>query len=279
MKFTVFGEIKANDQTLRAGGIEKDSNNPSDFKNIELTYDKGRIVGTFSLNNPIGNFQASGTMGILMDKHGWLFFGNATAPNVPLPDPCQANLGLLIGYYKDAIPEEAKTIALHYAIRKELPTSIQTNGLLGFFTLAGRDLPIKGLDVNIELIVATAYVEVPTAGIDAYVYMNTLASPHFGIGIDGKIQVNFGLNSITCTSLYGSAVACVNAEVNENNFSGCAGMQFKLGVKQEIPLIFDCGGTIFDKYLSKEASFSFSLHPFNADFSLNLNNCKLCQQE
>jgi hypothetical protein len=275
-KFTVFGEIKASGQTLKATGLV--NNSSSTFDGIEFTYDKGRIRGSLNITDkPFGSFTASGSLNILMDSNGWLFYGNATAPNVPLPDPCTANIGLLVGYYKSTIPSDVQDVVLHYAIRKELPQSIKDNKLLGFFSLAGRDLPIKGLDVDIPLVVATAYVNVPTAGIDGYAYMNLLSKPMFGVGIDGKIQVNFGLKAITCTDLTGSATACINAELNENNLTACAGISAELGLKQYAPLVVGCGGIIFDSTTSKEASFKFSLNPFDVQFNFGSNVCPLCK--
>lgn len=276
MNFTVFGEIKSTD-TLKTQGMTE-QNPTSQFNNLDMSYEDGRIVGSFGIDNILGGFKASGTMNILIDKNGWLFYGNATAPNVPLPEPCQADIGLIVGFYNNSIPEEAKAVTLRFAIRKEWPKNFNNSKLVGYFTLAGRGLPIEGLDVDIPLVVATAYAEVPTAGIDGYSYLNLADGFNLGAGIDGKIQVNFGLRSITCTSLYGSAVGCMSGEYNNGGFNACAGLKFKLGIKQEIPLVFDCGGTIFDEYLEKAASFEFSTNPsLKAKFSLDLGNCTLCE--
>lgn len=275
MKFTVYGEIKATDQDLKAAGLVE--NGSSSFSGMQISYENGRMLGTLSIvDAPFGGFKASGSLNILMDGHGWLFYGNATAPNVPLPDPCQANLGLLVGYYTESLPQDVENTVLHYAIRKELPAFVKSDKLLGFFTLAGRDLPLSGLDVSVNVIVASAYVEVPTAGIDGYAYMNAGKGLKVGVGVDGKIQVDFGLNSITCTELYGNAVACIAAEMNNGGLSGCAGMKAKLGIKQEVPLVIGCGGTIIDESITQDASFTFST-PFNMAFKLGGNACPLCK--
>jgi hypothetical protein len=276
MKFTVYGEIKATGQDLKALGLV--DNGSSSFSGMEISYENGRMLGTLSIvDAPFGSFKASGSLNILMDANGWLFYGSATAPNVPLPDPCQANLGILVGYYTQSLPKDVENTVLHYAIRKELPAVVKTDKLLGFFTLAGRDLPISGLDVSIDVIVASAYVEVPTAGIDGYAYMNINKGPKVGVGIDGKVEVDFGLSSITCTSLYGNAVACVQAEAGTSGFNGCAGMNATLGVKQEVPLVVGCGGTIVDASISQAASFSFSVPSFHMHFSLGKDPaCSLC---
>ncbi len=245
---------------------------------MQISYENGRMLGTLSIvDAPFGSFKASGSLNILVNDNGWLFYGSATAPNVPLPDPCQANLGLLVGYYNADVPHDVENTVLHYAIRKELPGAINKDKLMGFFTLAGRDLPIAGLDININVIVASAYIEIPTAGIDGYAYMNINHGLKTGVGIDGKVQVNFGLNAITCTSLYGNAVACIMSEIGTSGLTGCAGINATLGVKQEVPLVVGCGNTLFDEKITKAASFTLSSSPFKMTFNLGENTCALCQ--
>jgi hypothetical protein len=277
MKFTVFGEIKASNQSLNSNGMDGTSSK-TPFGNMEITYESGRLLGSLTLENvPIGSFIANGVMHIVMDKNGWLFYGNLNVPNVPLPDPCTLNMGLLIGYYKAAISSDIESTVLYYAIRKEWPESFDHSKLLGFYAMGGRNLPFSGLDKSINLGVASAYIEVPVAAIDGYVYLNAVGNSKVGMGINGKVQVNFGLNAITCTSLYGSAVACVNIQFSDQGAKLCTGLGYTLGIKQEIPLVCDCGSLIFDGSISKSASFQFTTNPLNAEFRLDLNGCPLCQ--
>jgi hypothetical protein len=277
LKFTVFGEIKASGEDLKATGLVDGQS--SSFAGMELTYDKGRIRGSLTLpETTIGTFKAAASMNILMDSNGWCFYGYGTASNVPLPDPCQANIGFLIGYYNDAISADIENTVLKYAVRKVLPEKFKTGKLHGFFTLAGRDLPIKGLDIDYDVIVAKAYLEIPVAGIDAYTYMN---GNSFVGGFDAKVVVKFGLNSIACTNIYGSATACIDfsggLENGHVNASGCAGLSALLGVKQQTPLVVDCGDTIFEGKVDFKASMDVQVNKFNVNFHLGSNNCALCK--
>ena len=277
LKFTVFGEIKADGANLNATGLT--DNKSSSFAGMELTYDKGKIRGSLTLpETQIGSFKAAASLNILMDSNGWCFYGYGTASDVPIPDPCQANIGFLIGYYNDAISTDIENTVLKYAVRKVLPEKFKTGKLHGFFTLAGRDLPIKGLDIDYDVKVAKAYLEVPVAGIDVYLYMN---GNSFVGGIDAKVEVKFGLNSISCTNLYGSATACIDLSggiVNGSvNAGGCAGLSTSLGVVQQTPMGLSCGETIFNASLDFKASFEVQVHPFNVNFHLGSNGCALCQ--
>jgi hypothetical protein len=246
---------------------------------MELTYDKGRIRGSLTLpETQIGPFKAAASLNILMDSQGWCFYGYGTASQVPLPDPCQANIGFLIGYYDDNISSDIENTVLKYAVRKVLPEKFKTGKLHGFFTLAGRDLPIKGLDIDYDVIVAKAYLEIPVAGIDAYTYMN---GSSFVGGFDAKVVVKFGLNSISCTNLYGSAAACIDFSggiVNGSvDASGCAGLSATIGVKQQTPLGLGCGDILFEGSVDFNASMDVQVHPFNVNFHLGSNNCALCK--
>lgn len=177
--------------------------------------------------------------------------------------------------------------ALRYAVRKELPSKITS--LKGFFFVAGRDLPLSGLDQDvIKLYVANVYVSVPTAAIDAYVYMNVDEGntvPSFGAGLDGIIVVEFGIRAMTCTTLYGRGTVCATLEGNYDNsngsvgLGGCVGVIAELGLRQEFPSPLGCQGTIFDKSISQGVSFNFSLSPaLNVDFSWGLGNCSTCNK-
>jgi hypothetical protein len=270
LKFTVLGEIKATGQTLKAAGFEE-----KNFDGLELTYDKGRLLGTLNVNNfPMGSFLVSGSLNVLMDKLGWCFYACATAKNVPMPEPCTANVGILVGDYA-SIGSDIENTVLRYAIRKKMPQTFTDKGLKGYFVLAGRDLPISGLDIDVNVIVANAYVKVPVAGIDAYTYLNMAKGLDFGLGIDGKLKVVFGLNAITCTHLEGGATACLSLESALESktssspkfkLSGYAGISAYVKVKQEV--FPACLETIFDQTIQKEAHFNFSLSPFKADFGL-----------
>jgi hypothetical protein len=150
--------------------------------------------------------------------------------------------------------------------------------LLNITSNSGTNLALKGLDAGFTVIVARAYIEVPVAGIDLYTYLN---GSSFGVGIDAKVEIRFGLNSIACTNIYGSATACVNlfGEIVDGsvNAGGCAGLSTQLSVEQMTPLLIDCVPPIFKASIDFKASMDISLHPWNVNFNVGSNNCSICQ--
>ena len=103
-----------------------------------------------------------------------------------------------------------------------------------------------------------------------------------GAGIRAKVHADYGLKAITCTSLTGSvdAEAAIKIQVKKQGGSFSANLNAKLGnsnkicLKQEIPLLFDCGSTIFDDCLEKGFCVSFSGGTSGVSADLSLSPCK-----
>jgi hypothetical protein len=221
MVFTVHGEIKADQSGFKAEGIE------TGFGELNILYQNGRLLGSLTFEQvPLGSATVTGVANILMDSGGWAFYANCMAENVPAPDLTTVKMGILIGNYPSGISADMKTTALKYSVNKEMPETF-SNGLKGFFMVGSRDLPFSGLDIGIDVIVASAYVYIPFAAVDASFYGNFANGENvIGMGLYGKVKIEFGLEAITCTELSGYAVATAQADgtyINGNlNFSGRA---------------------------------------------------------
>lgn len=266
LNFTVFGEIKASNQTIKANSIE------TPFGNLDITYEKGRLLGSLAMNNfPLGPALVTGTANMLMDNDGWAFYSSAMAKNVPVPEPATVNAGILIGNYKTITPDMKNTV-LTYAIRKEMPAAFTDNGgLKGFYLIGGRDLPIKGLDIDVNVVVAKAYVEVPMAGVDASFYMNFAGGKKtIGGRLDGGLQILFSLGSIACTDLSGDAKATISIGANYENkkvsLKGESTFSSSLTISQGVGAMGKCIDAV-SFGVDVEGGIIFT-SPFNVDFKL-----------
>ena len=268
LKFTVHGEIEGNMDGFRGEGVDQS------LDGIQMNYQNGRIVGTVTMDNvPLGSARVSGVANLLMDSDGWAFYSNCKAMGVQAPETCNLYMGMLIGDYPKLLPEMSNTV-LAYAIKKEMPQSFN-DGVHGFYMIGGRELPISGLDVGIDVVVASAHVSVPQAGMDVAFYGNVDDGDlNLGLGITGGLRINFGLGSITCTDLYGygSASANVTGTYADKSFKleGGADFEADLKIEQGVPVpINDCAKAIS---ISKTITggFTFSSDPFKAHFSIDL---------
>ena len=265
MVFTVHGEINAKQDGFKADGI----NTP--FDGMQITYQKGRLIGTLNLTNVLlGPALVNGVANVLMDSDGWAFYSNCRASEIPAPDPCSLNMGILIGDYPKVLPEMKNTV-LQYAIKKEMPSTF-SKGLHGFYMVGGRELPISGLDIGIKLIVVSAYARVPFAGVDASFYGNYVnGNMDMGLDVYGGIRIEFGLGSITCTELSGFASAEVglfaNVKNGKANLTGSAGFSTNLTVSQGVWSVVDCIDAI-SLSVPVAGSLQFKSNPFDVQFHL-----------
>jgi len=278
MKFTVFGEIKASDQKIQADNL------PS-LPGLQLTYDieKKRLIGTIDLSKltqGVEGLEMKGVAQVLFDPQGWILTAAGIVSNVPLPDPTVLKAGLLIGSYSQALPAESSSVLFTYVREKQLPCSF-AQGFAGFYVTGERPMPLDGLSMEIDLVIASAYFSVD-AFMDAYFYGNLFGTVDFGAGIRAKVHADYGLKAITCTSLTGSvdAEAAIKIQVQKSKGNFSANLNAKLGnsnkicLKQQIPLLFDCGSTLFDDCLEKGFCVSFSGGTSGVSADLSLSPCK-----
>jgi hypothetical protein len=267
MVFTVHGEIEATQDEFKADGID------CDFGGMKITYQKGRLLGSLAMENvPMGSVMVSGMANILMDSEGWAFYSNASADGVPAPEACTVNMGILIGSYPSGITADMSNVALKYAVKKEMPPTFN-DGLKGFFMVGGRNLPLSGLNIGIDVVVASAYVRVPVAAVDASFYMNFANGKKvIGTALNGKLIIEFGLESITCTDLYGGTFADVYASGIYNNgslnFNGGANFGANLTVSQGVPYLAGCIDAVSISVPTINGGFDFNLNPFDVKMYL-----------
>ncbi len=239
MVFTVHGEIEAEQDKFAAEGIN------ADFGLMKISYNKGRLLGSLVMDRiPLAGAIVSGVANILMDEVGWAFYSNASAEGVLAPEPTTVNMGILIGNYTSDLTSDMSSTVLKYSINKTMPETFN-KGLLGFFMVGGRNLPLSGLDIGIDVKVAKAYVKVPIAAVDASFYGNFAGgSNEVGMGLNGMLRIEFGLGAITCTDLSGHAEANVIAGGKyvdgDLDFKGGADFGTSLTVSQGIPTPFGC---------------------------------------
>ncbi len=239
MVFTVHGEIEAEQDKFAAEGIT------ADFGLMKISYNKGRLLGSLVMNNvPLAGAIVSGVANILMDDVGWVFYSNATAEGVLAPEPTTVNMGILIGNYTSGVTSDMSNTVLKYSINKTMPETFN-KGLLGFFMVGGRNLPLSGLDIGIDVKVAKAYVRVPIAAVDASFYGNFAGgSNEVGMGLNGKLIIEFGLSAITCTDLEGEANADVFVKGiykdSKMGLEGGAGFGTTIKLSQGIPTPLGC---------------------------------------
>jgi TANFOR domain-containing protein len=264
MKFTVHGEIKGEQNDFKADGVNHN------FNGIQTTYQNGRVIGTLQMDNvPLGSARVTGVANMLMDKDGWAFYSNCRAIGVQAPETCTLYMGMLIGDYPKLLPEMSSTV-LAYSINKTMPSSF-SEGVKGFYMVGGRELPISGLDVGVDVVVASAYVAIPQAALDVAFYGNFAnGTTTLGLGLTGGLKIKFGLGSITCTDLYGdgSATASVTGEYTNDEFNLKGGADFTAGltVKQGIPYGFGCKDAVSITVPPINGGFTFNANPFDVNF-------------
>ncbi len=267
MVFTVHGEIDATQDGFVAQGID------TPFGGLKISYYKGRLLGTLTMVNiPMGSVLVNGVANILMDSNGWAFYANCSADGVPAPEPCTVYIGILVGNYPSSITADMTNTVLKYSVKKEMPETFNS-GLKGFFMVGGRDLPFSGLDVGIDVVVASAYVRIPVAAVDASFYGNFIeGNMAIGLGLHGKIQMEFGLEAITCTELNGSVLVEVYVEgtiINKSlNIKGGAKFAVNLTVSQGVPYPGGCIDAINISIPTLGGGFDFNLNPFDVKLYL-----------
>nr|HPR32216.1 hypothetical protein [Prolixibacteraceae bacterium] len=240
MKFQVFGDIKASHTGFKADQIN------TAFGTLEISYENDRLLGTVTMDHiPLGNALVTGVANLLMDKDGWIFYSTAKADNVPAPEPTTINTGILIGNYPSTVSNEIKNTVLTYAVNKELPETFVRDNLKGFYMVGGRNLPLSGLDISVNLVLANAHVSVPTSAVDAAFWGNFSNGANFGYAVTGGFEVKFGIGSITCTSLNGYVFNKVGLEGSWDSQNGAALNGFmtldgNLSIEQGVPFVNGC---------------------------------------
>ncbi|MBN1924621.1 MAG: hypothetical protein JW798_02190 [Prolixibacteraceae bacterium] len=267
MKFEVFGEIKANHNGFKADQIN------TAFGTLKITYEKDMLLGTVEMDHiPLGSTIVTGVANLLMDKDGWIFYSTCKADNVPAPEPTTINTGILIGNYPSTVNDQIKNTVLTYAVNKELPETFKRDNLKGFYMVGGRNLPLAGLDVSVNLVLASAHVSVPTSAVDAAFWGNFSNGANFGYAVTGGFEVKFGIGAITCTSLSGYVFNKVGLEggwdsVNGAALNGFMEMTGNLSIEQGVPFVNGCNDAV-SKQIGVTGGFKLGV-PFDFWYDLD----------
>ncbi|MCF8359439.1 MAG: hypothetical protein K9H26_11805 [Prolixibacteraceae bacterium] len=267
MQFEVHGEIAASHDGFKADRIS------TPFGTMEITYEKDRLLGTVEMDHvPLGSTIVTGVANLLMDEDGWIFYSTCKADNVPAPEPTTLNTGLLIGNYPSTVNNQIKNTVLTYAVNKELPQTFTRDNLQGFYMVGGRNLPLSGLDVSVNLVLANAHVSVPTSAVDAAFWGNFSSGANFGYAITGGFEVKFGIGAITCTSLSGYVFNKVGLEgswdsVNGAALNGSMDMSGNLSIEQGVPFVNGCKDAL-SKHIGVTGGFQLGV-PFDFWYDLD----------
>jgi hypothetical protein len=259
--FTVYGEIKADNQAIQMDGIS------TPFGHMQLTFDlpKSRITGVLSMDNiDFGGTALNGQANMLMDGGGFYI---AASVQVTTPAIGSFSGGLLVGKYPNFSTLQstgAISTLLANAYNKTVPCTFQKDGLNGFMVVGKREIkPIP--DFHLNLVVVDVSL-VSGAGVDARVYMNLASTKAFGIAAVAFANVDLVCSSITCTKVSGhvKAEAKVAAEFVGKEISVEACGSVKLGIEGEQCLPNLWGGcTSLCVGLGKEMGVAYKLHASN----------------
>lgn len=235
MAFTVYGDIKAEGQSIKMDNI----NTP--FGNMELAYDyeKGQLIGHMDVDMDFSeSLTVKGVANMVFDKNGFLV---SVAAQVTAPVVNTFNAGILLGTYTN-IPQNFLTDVVKYNYNKNVPCYIKEQGLTGFFITGGRELPLKVPQFSIDIPPGLAIVSVScgaTSGVEVQLAMNFKG----GFKLDANLLVFAhawaSVGSITCTEASADATAelLVKGSYDAGKFAidGCGSLVLAVKGKQSVP--------------------------------------------
>lgn len=203
LAFTVYGEIKANDQQISV----KDFPTPFGGMNWIYEFENSRLIGTMDINQNMGGISLTGLAEMLIDGSGWYFLGGGTM-KVPGVGPGYA--AMLFGDYP-TMTNSVKEKFAKASYKKSLPNSFQNN-ISGFLLSGAMSIPILVPNLDLELGVFVLKFGV-NAGADIKVYKGfDEGGSTYGIGALGFIKAFLTMQSITCTELTGDATLEMGVE-------------------------------------------------------------------
>lgn len=259
LAFTVYGEIKANNQQISV----KDIPTPFGGMNWIYEFENSRLIGTMDINQNIGSISLTGLAEMLIDGSGWYFLGGGTM-KVPGISPGYA--AMLFGDYP-SMTSSVKEKFAKASYKKNLPNSFQKN-ISGFLLSGAMSIPVLVPNIDVELGVFALKFGV-NAGGDIKVYKGfDEGGSTYGIGALGFIKAFLTMQSITCTELTGEATLEMGVEGSYQtgagtfNLDGCT--SFSIGghiIQKFYGCDFDgCGCTYEILNISKNFAFGALMH-------------------
>ncbi len=271
-KFTIYGDIVADNQNVKVKNIE------TGFGNLNMTFDfaNGRMLGDMDINKSFGGTTVHAVANMAIDGGGWYFLAGGEL-DVPSLGGIQA--GFMIGDY-NIMPPEVTGKLMQFAYDKNIPPSF-SNHISGMFITGRWDVPIIDIpDVNVDLGILSAKFGADV-GLDARLWMGFEDSGNeYGIGLMAFIHAYFTASSITCTELSADARVELGAKGYYNTgtgdftLEGCGSFGLGVSIEQCFPtLVAGCHGCI-GYSLSKAIKANVMLNSSGQkDISLGLGNC------
>jgi hypothetical protein len=259
LAFTVYGEIKANNQQISV----KDIPTPFGGMNWIYEFENSRLIGTMDINQNMGSISLTGLAEMLIDGSGWYFLGGGTM-KVPGIGPGYA--AMLFGDYP-SMTSSVKEKFAKASYKKALPNSFQNN-ISGFLLSGAMSIPVLVPNIDLELGVFVLKFGV-NAGGDIKVYKGfDQGGSTYGIGALGFIKAFLTMQSVTCTQLTGEATVEMGVEGSYQtgagtfNLDGCT--SFSIGghiIQKFYGCDFDgCGCTYEILNIGKNFAFSALMH-------------------
>lgn len=259
LAFTVYGEIKANNQQISV----KDIPTPFGGMNWIYEFENSRLIGTMDFNQNMGGISITGLAEMLIDGSGWYFLGGGTM-KVPGIGPGYA--AMLFGDYP-SMTSSVKEKFAKASYKKNLPNSFQKN-ISGFLLSGAMSIPVLVPNIDVELGVFALKFGV-NAGGDIKVYKGfDDGGSTYGIGALGFIKAFLTMKSVTCTELTGEATLEMGVEGSYQtgagtfNLDGCT--SFSIGghiIQKFYGCDLDgCGCTYEILNISKNFAFGALMH-------------------
>lgn len=240
IKFTVYGDIKAEGQAIKCDNIE------TPFGGMELTYnfDKGELIGHMDIDMDISpSLSIKGVANMLFGSGGFYI---SAAVQVTAPVVNTFNAGILIGTY-GGLPQKVLQDVVKYNYNKNTPCYLSKTGLKGFFISGGRELPLKVPSFSVDIPPGLALVSISagaTSGVEVQLAMDFKA----GLILEANLLVYAhawaGIGSIVCTEAKADVKAEILIKGNYQNgifaIDGCGSLVLKVEGSQKLPVLVDC---------------------------------------
>lgn len=235
MKFTVYGDVKAEGQQVKLDNIQ------TPFGGMELTFDykNNRMVGHMDIDQSVSqDLSVKGVANLLFDKGGFII---GVSAQVTAPVVNSFNAGMLIGAYSE-IPQNFLTDVVKYNYNKNIPCKLKQNGLQGFFLTGVRELPLQVPAFSIEIPPGLGLVAVyagATSGMEVQLGMNFSGGLSLDANVLAYAHAWAGINSITCTEASADALGqlLISGTYSSGKFNidGCGSLVLNIKGSQSVP--------------------------------------------
>lgn len=240
IKFTVYGDIKAEGQAIKCNNI----NTP--FGGMELIFDfgKGEMVGNMNMDMDFSEaLSIKGTANMRFGGNGFYFMA---AAQVTAPVVNTFNAGILVGTYT-GLPTDVLQNVVKYNYNKNIPCHLKEVGVKGFFITGARELPLQVPNFSVDIPPGLALVSLSagaTSGIEAQLAMDF----NKGLTLNANLLIYAkawaSVAAITCTEASANATAelLVSGKYENKQFfiDGCGSIVLNVKGSQKVPVLVGC---------------------------------------